>query len=177
MTLFSALTTLVASPLLYLLGTGALGDNPGRRFFPCLPLKRQFRLKQQLRTNRFGATTMKINPHYRLALFATALFLSLSAFSFGQGRQLRQSTSPRQGFWVVESQPKQNCIVFFYNDDNQLIYKENLAKKRLNLKQAKTRESLNAVLEQALQQWAISQQPGGAAMPADQQWLATEFRK
>ncbi|KAA9354918.1 hypothetical protein [Larkinella humicola] len=120
---------------------------------------------------------MKINPHYRRTLFATAFFLSLAAFSLGQGRPNRPSISPRQGFWVVESQPKQNCVVFFYNDENQLIYKENLAKKRLNLKQAKTRESLNAVLEQALQQWTVSQQPGGAAMPVDQQWLATEFRK
>lgn len=119
---------------------------------------------------------MKIIPHYRLALFATALWLSLSAFTFSQGRQTRPSTAPRQGFWVVESQPKQNCIVFFYNDDHQLVYKETLAKKRLNLKQAKTRESLNAVLEQALQQWSISQQPGGASMPTDQQWLATEFK-
>ena len=177
MTLFSGLTTLVASPLLYQPTTRALGDNPGRRFFPCVLLKHQFRLKQQLRTNRFGATTMKINPPYRMALYATVFFLSLPAFTFGQGRQNRQSISPRQGFWVVESQPKQNCVVFFYNDDNQLIYKENLAKKRLNLKQAKTRESLNAVLEQALQQWTVSQQPGGAAMRADQQWLATEFRK
>ena len=177
MTLFSVLTTLVASPLLYQSGTGALGENAGKRFFPCLPLKRQFRLKQQLRTNRFGAIPMKINPHYRRTLFATAFFLSLSAFTFGQGRQTRQSTSPSQGFWVVESQPKQNCVVFFYTNDNQLIYKENLAKKRINLKQAKTREGLNAVLEQALQQWAVSQQPGGAAMPTDQQWLATEFRK
>jgi hypothetical protein len=176
MTLFNVLTTLVASLLLYPSGTGALGENVGRRFFRCLPLKRQFRLRQQLRTNRFGATTMKINPHYRSALFATALWLSLSAFTFGQGRQNRQSISPSRGFWVVESQPKQNCVVFFYNDDDQLVYKETLAKKRLNLKQAKTRESLNAVLEQALRQWAVLQQAGGAALPADQQWLATEIR-
>ncbi|GAB3906188.1 hypothetical protein GCM10028803_38160 [Larkinella knui] len=127
--------------------------------------------------SRSGGSTMKTDSNFRLALLATTLFLTLTVSSFGQGRQARLSTAPSAGFWVVESQPKQKCVVFFYNDDNQLIYKEILAKKRLNLKQTKTKESLNAVLEQALQQWAISQKPGGSPIQSDQQWLATEFRK
>ena len=119
---------------------------------------------------------MKIYAHYRLALLATLVFLSLAAATFGQGRQSRISHSPKEGFWVVESQPKQKCVVFFYNNDNQLIYKEVIAKKRLNIKQVKTQESLNAVLEQALRQWATSQKSGESPVPSDQQWLATEIK-
>ncbi|GAB3929009.1 hypothetical protein [Larkinella terrae] len=113
--------------------------------------------------------------HFRLALLAVILFLSVTVTSFGQGRQNRLTNSPREGFWVVESQPKQKSVALFYNDDNQLIYKEVLLKKRLNLKQAKTRESLNAVLEQALRQWASAQQPGGSPIRNDQHWLAAEL--
>jgi hypothetical protein len=141
MTLFGLLTTLVANELLYQSATSVLGEKASRRFARCLLLTIKIRLKQQQLKNRFGVTTMKTNSNFRLALFAIALFLSLSAATLGNGRQSRASTSPREGFWVVESQPKQKCVVLFYNNDNQLIYKEVLAKKRLNIKQTKTRKA------------------------------------
>lgn len=118
---------------------------------------------------------MKNHTHFRLALLALTFFLSVTAATFGQGRQNRLTNSPREGYWVIESQPKQKSVALFYNDDNQLIYKEVLAKKRLNIKQTKTQESLNAVLEQALRQWATAQKPGGSPIQNDQQWLAAEL--
>ncbi|RRB02238.1 hypothetical protein [Larkinella rosea] len=118
---------------------------------------------------------MKNNTYYRLTLLAVILSLSVTAATFGQGRQNRLTNSPREGYWVIESQPRQKSVALFYNDDNQLIYKEVLSKKRLNIKQAKTQESLKAVLEQALRQWAVSQKTGGNPIQNDQQWLAAEL--
>ncbi|MFD1141755.1 hypothetical protein ACFQ4C_11580 [Larkinella insperata] len=111
---------------------------------------------------------MKTYSFIRLALVATSLLLS--AATFGQNPS---TNAPREGFWVVESQPKKPCTAYFYTNDNQLIYQEALAKKQLNIKRATTRQRLNAVLEQALRQWALNQQ----AVPANQQWLASEFKR
>ncbi|WP_460669702.1 hypothetical protein [Larkinella ripae] len=115
---------------------------------------------------------MKRYSHLRLALVALTLFLSVATFG-----QNRKTNTARSGFWVVESQPKKQCTVYFYTDDNQLVYQEVLAKKQLNIKRATTRESLNTVLEQALRQWALNQQSGRESIPTNQQWLAAEFQK
>ncbi|MFC5409628.1 hypothetical protein ACFPMF_09935 [Larkinella bovis] len=125
--------------------------------------------------NRSGGTTMKIKTAFRRAVAATSLLLALTTATFGQGRLSRTNVPPHEGFWVVESQPKKNCTVYFYNDANQLIYQEVLTKKQLNIKRPATQESLNAVLKQALQQWSLGQKTGHEAVPANQQWLAAEF--
>lgn len=123
--------------------------------------------------NRFGGMIMKIHSHIRLALVATTLFLSV--ISMGQNRPYSTIDAPRDGFWVVESQPKKRCVVHFYNMDSQLIYQEVLGKRHLNIKRPAVRESLNAVLEQAMRQWAINQKTGNETVPTNQQWLAAEF--
>ncbi|GAB3260082.1 hypothetical protein GCM10027347_24140 [Larkinella harenae] len=94
--------------------------------------------------------------------------------TFGQAYD--HQSAPRTGFWVVESQPKQKCVVHFYNDNNQLIYREEMARKRLNIKRVAIRKSLNTVLDQALRQWAQNPQ-SDTPLPANQQWLAAEFKK
>lgn len=128
--------------------------------------------QQQLLMIRSGSILMKTYSQLRLAFVATALFLSVAVS--GQNRHPDPS---RKGFWVVESQPKKPCTVYFYNNDHQLIYQEVLAKKQLNIRRAATRQSLNAVLDQALRQWAQNQQPDGHPLLANQQWLASEFKK
>ncbi|MGA0558861.1 hypothetical protein ACO2Q8_19545 [Larkinella sp. VNQ87] len=108
----------------------------------------------------------------RLALLATTLVVS--SIAFAQPRQ-NQISTPQNGFWVVESQPKKPCVVSFYNKDNQLVYQETLTKKKLNLNRTTTRESLNSVLEKALQQWTLHPQPANSPLAGNQRWLAAEF--
>lgn len=117
---------------------------------------------------RSGGTTMKLYSPIRLAFVATALFLSTATFG-----QNRPADAPREGFWVVESQPKKPCTAYFYTTANQLIYQESLSNKQLNIKRTSTRQRLNAVLDQALRQWALNQ----PSIPANQQWLASAFKK
>ena len=60
-----------------------------------------------------------------------------------------------KGFWILETQrstPK-NSIVYFYNNEQVLIYKETINNKRINVAQKKVRKQLEAVLEQALANW------------------------
>ena len=60
-----------------------------------------------------------------------------------------------KGFWILETQrstPK-NSIVYFYNNEQVLIYKETINNKRINVARKKVRKQLEAVLEQALASW------------------------
>ena len=59
------------------------------------------------------------------------------------------------GFWVIENNIKtpRQSTVFFYNNDNILVYKETISGKRLNVKRKKVVRQLNGVLHQSLLAW------------------------
>ncbi|WP_128547716.1 hypothetical protein [Larkinella soli] len=108
-------------------------------------------------------------PHLRpfVSALLGAMLFTVTAFGQGPGRSL---SAPREGFWVVESRPKQNCVVYFYNNESQLVYQEALNRKRLNIRRVDVHERLNAVLGQALTQWSATRR-----VQADRNWLAAEF--
>jgi len=62
---------------------------------------------------------------------------------------------PEYGYWVVESNIKtpKHSIVYFYSDDDTLIYKEELEGVKLNPKKEKTKMKLKKLLESALWAW------------------------
>jgi len=60
-----------------------------------------------------------------------------------------------KGYWVVESNihtPKVN-IVYFYNNDGVLVYKEKIEGLRINSTKKTTRMQLKRVLESAVVTW------------------------
>ena len=58
-----------------------------------------------------------------------------------------------KGFWVIESNiatPKQ-AIVYFYNNDKTLVYKEAITAVRININRKKVCKRLEAVLTQTVE--------------------------
>jgi hypothetical protein len=73
------------------------------------------------------------------------------------------------GFWVVESNHKTpfKSTVYFYNNDQVLIYKEQINGIKLKINRKKTIRKLNKALEQSLAAWQRNHQ-----VTANQQILA-----
>src|SRR6476620_6110071 len=63
-----------------------------------------------------------------------------------------QKHVPVKGNWVVESNVKdpKNSMVFFYNDNLELIYQEKITGKKINIDRAKVKKALNQTLQIAL---------------------------
>lgn len=96
---------------------------------------------------------MKMKPF--IFVFATLLVLACST-SFSQdtgSANVSHSTPkwiPRSGYWVVESNvnmPKHN-IVYFYNNENVLVYKETIDGIVLKLNKRKTKMILKKLVDQ-----------------------------
>ena len=81
---------------------------------------------------------------------------------------------PAKGYWVVESNkktPKQS-IIYFYNDESILVYKEKVEGVRLKANKEKVKFHLKKVLETALTAWEQQQKP-----TEDDGWVVAELRK
>jgi hypothetical protein len=108
-----------------------------------------------------------MKPIFKLAIFALLFNCALSVSA--QGKNSQNAT---KGFWVVENNvhtPK-NSIVYFYNEEKELIYKESVNGKRININRKKVCRQLNMVLEQSLLAWEKEK-----VFKEDQQWLATKL--
>ena len=112
---------------------------------------------------------MTILSCLRIAAIAILLaFCSISGFA-----QIRQApvVAP-EGSWVVEWTPKnRQCIVRFYDNQQQLIYQE-IMDRPLNIARQKTKLKLNMALEQAMYVWNATHK-----IPTDRQWVAIQFDK
>jgi hypothetical protein len=89
--------------------------------------------------------------------FAAALALSLITLcTFAQDEQpsIPDWVSDK-GHWVVETNAHSplNHIIWFYNNDNVLVYKETLTGVKLNLERRKTKMKLKRVLESSVTAW------------------------
>jgi hypothetical protein len=105
-------------------------------------------------------------------LFKLAFFALLFASSLSVNAQIKNSEKDSKGFWVVESNihtPK-HCIVYFYNEEKELIYKESVTGKRININRKKVCRELNTVLEQSLLSWEKEK-----VLKENQQWLAAKL--
>jgi hypothetical protein len=67
-----------------------------------------------------------------------------------------QNKQPRQdSYWVIESNlfTPRNSIVYFYNAENQLMYKQTVSGKKLNVNRALVRKKLNDMLNEVNTVW------------------------
>lgn len=57
-----------------------------------------------------------------------------------------------KGYWVVQSNERtpRNAVVYFYNNDNLLVYTKAFQNQKLNLKKSKTLVQLKTTLEDAV---------------------------
>jgi hypothetical protein len=102
---------------------------------------------------------------------AVAILLSFGLSSQAQTK-LNNTVEIKTGFWQIESNihsPK-NSIVYFYNEDKELMYKESITGRRININRKKIRNQLNTVLEQSLLSWEREK-----IMKENQQWLAAKL--
>ncbi|GAB4014761.1 hypothetical protein [Spirosoma koreense] len=110
---------------------------------------------------------MNTFANFRLA--AIALLFTAASFS-ARAQAKPDPIVSREGFWVIESQPKsRECTVRFYTDDRKLIYEETVSRK-LNIARRQTKRQLNMALEQAMFVWNATHQ-----VPTDRQWVAIQF--
>jgi hypothetical protein len=96
--------------------------------------------------------------------WVAALTLSLvSLYSFAQGEQ--KATTPRwvsdKGYWVVESNIHSplDHIIWFYNNDNVLVYKETVTGIKLNTDRRRVKMKLKKVLESSILAWVRKKAP------------------
>jgi hypothetical protein len=86
-------------------------------------------------------------------LIVAATFLS--NISHSQNAPSVPKYVSEKGYWVVESniKDKKNHVIWFYNNDNQVVYKETIAGVKLNTSRKKVRMKLKSVLESAVVAW------------------------
>ncbi len=100
----------------------------------------------------------------RLLFGLFLLFIVESATSFAQDERqaVAHSTSKcvsKLGYWVIESNvntPKHN-IVYFYNNDNVLVYNETIDGDVLNLNKRRTKMRLKKMVEQKVTAYVETQ--------------------
>ena len=91
-------------------------------------------------------------------LFAAILSAFMLLFSFTANAQTEEPKpkAPKwisdKGYWVVESNKKtpKDAVVYFYNNENLLVYKEEIKNQKLKLNRQKTLLRLKAALEEAV---------------------------
>jgi hypothetical protein len=86
-----------------------------------------------------------------VSLIAVLLF---QAGTFAQSKGSPEGVSEK-GWWVIESNvhtPKNN-IIYFYNNEGVLVYKEKIEGIRINPSRKTTRLQLKQVLESAVVTW------------------------
>jgi hypothetical protein len=93
-------------------------------------------------------------------LMIVAVLSSFSTACFAQEEQATYtSVTPKwiseKGYWTIESNIRtpQNSIIYFYNNENVLVYKEKVEGIKINLKKRKVLMHLKNVLEQSVTAW------------------------
>jgi hypothetical protein len=93
-----------------------------------------------------------------LLLPLLVIFAALPVVCFSQETQQKKPAwVPEKGYWVVESNihtPKNN-ILYFYNLDNVLVYKEEIKGMKIRLTKKSVRLNLKKVLDQSVAAWEM----------------------
>lgn len=91
---------------------------------------------------------------YFLPLLLGTAFSLVSLTSTAQEKPANTTPSwvSNKGYWVIESnkQTPKNAVVYFYNNDNLLVFKKEIRDQKLNPKREKTLLQLKASLEDAV---------------------------
>jgi hypothetical protein len=101
------------------------------------------------------------------------LFLVISSACFAQNKG-REKCISSKGYWVIENNvkaPRSNTI-YFYNNDNVMVYHEKVEGIKLNTDRRKTLLKLKAALEQAVVAWENGQRES-----SDNMLVITAFKK
>jgi len=91
-----------------------------------------------------------------IAILLATIFMTVEAQDSSEvNPPTKPAWLPESGYWVVESNLKtpKHSIVYFYTDDDTLIYKEELNGVKLNPKKDQTKMKLKKLLESALWAW------------------------
>lgn len=110
-----------------------------------------------------------MKPIFKLTVFT---FIILCTINASAQKRVSQNPNDPKGFWVIQSNihsPK-TSTVYFYNNHQELIYKELVTGKRININRKKIRIQLNNVLEQSVLSWEKEK-----VAKENQQWLATKL--
>ena len=86
--------------------------------------------------------------------------LTLAVLILGFVGNAQSTVTPSSGgFWVVESNVKtpKSATVYFYTNEQVLVYKETVTGRRLHLKKKKQIRHLNQVLDQSIAAWKKEQ--------------------
>lgn len=96
-------------------------------------------------------------------LIALALFALVTVTAKAQKTENSETPAPKwiskHGYWVIESNintPKSSTI-FFYNNNNTLVYTEKVEGVKLNVNRRKTLMKLKEVLDESLMAWRQQQ--------------------
>jgi hypothetical protein len=95
--------------------------------------------------------------------------LSLLSFSIASAQDVKPSCNP---YWVVEGNvktPKQSTV-YFYSADHQLMYKEQVEGRKLNIRRKKVVQQLNEALKETAVVWSTEKQ-----VKENEQILAKRF--
>ncbi len=103
-----------------------------------------------------------MKKYFKPAVFSIVLSVAITiAHAQQQDNVTNNRNTPQwvsdKGYWVIESNIKtpKSAIVYFYNNDNQLVYKEAIVGVKLNTRRAKTKIKLTKAMENAV--WAYNQ--------------------
>ncbi len=96
-------------------------------------------------------------------LITLALFALVTVTANAQKAETSETSKPKwiskHGYWVIENNintPKSSTI-FFYNNNNTLVYTEKVEGVKLNINRRKTLMKLKEVLDESLIAWTQQQ--------------------
>jgi len=104
----------------------------------------------------------------RLISFSVVVLFLFIGSNIAFAQTSKKATGNSNGFWVIESNvktPKQSTVLF-YNNQQDLVYKETVAGKKLNIRKDKVCRQLNNVLQQSIVAWTKDQ-----VVKENQQWI------
>jgi len=86
----------------------------------------------------------------------TIIITALSLFSLAGFAQHAPKWAPEKGYWVIETkdQEPKSSIIYFYNDNNELVYKENVEGVAIKINKRRVKMNLKKVLDQSLVAYA-----------------------
>lgn len=92
-----------------------------------------------------------------ISLLTSSLFFSKPINAQANGKYVPKWVSS-QGYWVAEgnTNKRNEHIIHFYTNDNQLVYKETVYNKKINLQRRKVKMQLKIVLEKSIADWTAT---------------------
>lgn len=85
---------------------------------------------------------------------AIMLVVVVTSISYSQKNEKPKWLS-QKGYWIVESNIKtpKSSVIYFYNNDNVMVYKENVEGLKVKINRTKVKMSLKKILEQSVTAW------------------------